>query len=79
MHPMTAQLIQSVDFLYTVEKDYSEMRRADQAFLVMVEWRKRLRYQRIDACAGEMANNLKEADINKHIMCRVRIEAIRSN
>ena len=78
MHPLTANLLQSVDYLYTVEDDFAELRRTDHAFLIMVEWRTQLRIQRRDATADEMVKMLKEADMEHHLVCQVCVTYSRS-
>ena len=71
MYPLTANLLQSVDYLHTVEDDFAELRRVDHAFLIMVEWRTQLRIRRRDAAASEMVKMLKEADMDPHLVCQV--------
>ena len=71
MHPLTANLLQYVDYLDTVEDDFAELRRADHAFLIMVEWRKRQRIQRRDPTAGVMLQMLKDTDMDHHLVCQV--------
>ena len=73
MHPLTANLVEYDAYLGTVENNFPDMTRSDHAFLVMVEWRRRLRNERKNATAEKIVEVLKAANIDHHLVCLVRI------
>ena len=71
LYPLTAALVGSVKFLEDVQADFQDLKQADHAYLVMVEWRKRVRNQRGDTSAGRMVTMLQGAKIDHHLVCLV--------
>ena len=72
LYPLTASLLESVAYLDSVKADFSDMRQADHAYLVMAEWRKLTRNDRGDTSAAQIVKYLKDAGIDIHLVCLVR-------
>ena len=72
LYPLTAELLDNVKYLEDVKTDFSDLRQAEHAFLVMVEWRKRMRNKRGDTSTGRIVEILKGVGIDKHLVCLVR-------
>ena len=70
MYPLTAELLESVEYFENLISENQELRQ-NHSFLVMVEWRRRIRNDKADASAGQLADVLKKANIDPHIVCLV--------
>ena len=72
LYPLTAELLDNVKYLEDVKTDFSDLRQAEHAYLVMAEWRKRTRNKRGDTSAGRIVEILKGLGIDQHLVCLVR-------
>ena len=73
IYPLTKALVESIKFLEDVQADFADLKQAHHAYLVMVEWRKRVCNERGDTSAGRMVTILQDAKIDNHLVCLVCI------
>ena len=76
LYPLTACLFKTVKYLEDVQDDFPDLLQSDRTYLVMAEWRKQMsnRQQKDDmkeTTAGRIAEILKDADIDHHLVCLV--------
>ena len=68
LYPLTAALLETVDYVDDVKADFADLGQAEHAFLVMAEWRRRALNQKRNLTAGQLVEVLTEAKIDHHIV-----------
>ena len=68
---ITASLFGNTDDGPKVQFEFPELQPADHFLMLMVEWRRRIANRGGATSAATMVEVLQDAEIDKHLMCRV--------